>query len=208
LKSRFGSTLEPFSTVNLEYFQKEDRELVSVRHVEMVRSCFETASEPTFLHTFSYIADLLMSFVPPHDANETLYRMVKACVEASGNSHNALLATRLYFELWLLRLGGYLPDWKVCDGCKRALTENETADVKADFHLLCPDCRRSSGGQSISGPQRELVRSALKLSPREFLDSTSEKREDMTEVSKILKRIISNVIGREVATEKSFAVNF
>src|SRR5688500_7676363 len=82
LKSRFGSMLEPFSTVNLEYFQKEDRELVSIRYVDLVRSCFDQASEPEVLQTFSYIADLLISFVPPHDPNETLYRMVKACIDS------------------------------------------------------------------------------------------------------------------------------
>src|SRR5215216_5532529 len=46
LKSRFGSTLEPFSTVNLQYFHKEDRELVSVQEVELVKSCFDIASQP------------------------------------------------------------------------------------------------------------------------------------------------------------------
>src|SRR5688500_9871184 len=58
LKSRFGSSLEPFSTVNLEFFQKEDRELVSIQRVELIRSCFDAASDPAFLRTFSYIADL------------------------------------------------------------------------------------------------------------------------------------------------------
>ena len=82
LKSRFGSMLEPFSTVTLEYFQKEDRELVSIRHIDLIDSRFEKASEPEILHTFSYLADLLIAFVPPHDPNETLYRMAKACIEA------------------------------------------------------------------------------------------------------------------------------
>src|SRR5687767_12360245 len=86
LHSRFGSTLELFSTVQLSYFQKEDRELVSLQQVELTRSCFSAASDPEFLHTFSYIADLLMAFVPPHDPNETLYRMTKACLDTALES--------------------------------------------------------------------------------------------------------------------------
>src|SRR3990170_8875881 len=86
LQSRFGSTLEPFSTVQLEYFQKEDRELVSIRRVDLIKSRFEAASSPEFLQTFSYIAELLASFVPPHDPNETLYRMVKACIESASTA--------------------------------------------------------------------------------------------------------------------------
>ena len=86
LMSKFGSTLELFSTVHLTYFQKDDRELVSIQEVELVRSCFAEASDPDCLKTFSYIADLLMAFAPPHDPDETLYRMTQACL-ATDSMH-------------------------------------------------------------------------------------------------------------------------
>ncbi|MEO6334759.1 MAG: DNA repair protein RecO [Pyrinomonadaceae bacterium] len=207
LKSRFGSMLEPFSTVQLEYFQKEDRELVSIRQLDLIRSCFEQASEPEVLQAFSYIADLLISFVPPHDPNETLYRMVKACLESGCGSREDIAAIRLYFEIWLLRLGGYLPDWSVCNGCKNSLDPDQSADVQADFHLLCDACRKSRGGQAVSGRHREAFLSAQRLSPREFMQFASERTSVLTDVSGILRRIISNIIGRELAGEKSFAVN-
>src|SRR5687767_1633566 len=168
LKSRFGSTLEPFSTVQLEYFQKEDRELVSIQRVELLRSRFDAASEPEFLHTFSYIGELLISFVPPHDPNETLYRMVKACVESASASPSTLGSVRVYFELWLLRLGGYLPDWNVCDACKRNLSSEESTDLQADFHLLCSQCRRSRSGQVMTSLHRTIFHNVQKLAPEEF----------------------------------------
>ena len=37
LKSKFGGSLEPFSIVRLTYFQKEDRELVSIQQSEIGR---------------------------------------------------------------------------------------------------------------------------------------------------------------------------
>ncbi len=208
LKSRFGSTLEPFSTVQLEYFQKEERELVSIQRVDLLRSRFEAASNPEFLHTFSYIGELLAAFVPPHDPNETLYRMVKACIESSSNSPTNLAAIRVYFELWLLRLGGYLPDWSVCDVCKRKLSTNEAADLQADFHLFCSQCRKSRSGQVITALHREVFHNVQKLAPDEFAEFASANVSAAAEVSDVLKRIISNVIGREVASEKTFAVNF
>ncbi len=207
LKSRFGSTLEPFSTVSLEYFQKEDRELVSIRHVDLIDSRFEEASEPEILQTFSYLSDLLISFVPPDDPNETLYRMVKACIDSGSRSTSDLATLRLYFELWLLRLGGYLPDWSRCNACKRSFAANEPADVQADFHLLCGECRKSHGAQAISGIHRDTFHGALKLSPRDFTAFASDKPGVVADISRILKRIISNIIGREVVSEKTFAVN-
>jgi DNA repair protein RecO (recombination protein O) len=207
LKSRFGSSLEPFSIVNLEYFQKEDRELVSIQRVDLVQSCFDKASEPAFLETFSYIADLLISFVPPHDPNEVLYRMVKACLDAASDRLIDLAIIRLYFEVWLLRLGGYLPDWDVCTECRRPLSTSETGYLKADCHLFCAGCTRSQGPSAISDTHREIFRNALRLSPPDFARYAAHKIVPAIEVSAILKRLISNVIGREVANEKSFAVN-
>lgn len=208
LQSRFGSTLELFSTVNLEYFQKEDRELASIQRVDLVRSCFDLASDPGFLQTFSYIADLLTAFLPPHDPNEKLYRMVKACLAAADdNSPTTFASLRLYFELWLLRLSGYLPDWSNCSNCKRTLSADEPTDVQADQRLLCVECRRSRSNQIASGAHREVFQMVQKLDPKGFVEFAQDKQDIVSDVSNILKRIITNVLGREVAGEKSFAVN-
>ena len=79
LKSRFGSSLEPFSTVRLTYLHKDDRELHLARHTELIESHFRFAASPEALATFSYIADLVMSLVPPNDPDHLLYRMTSAC---------------------------------------------------------------------------------------------------------------------------------
>ncbi|MEJ7846675.1 MAG: DNA repair protein RecO [Pyrinomonadaceae bacterium] len=206
LKSRFGSTLELFSTVNLSYFQKEERELVSIQTVELTKSCFAEASSPEFLNTFSYIADLLMSFVPPHDPNATLYRMTKACLAAAVGNPETLDSIRLYFELWLLRLGGYLPDWSTCDICKRLLTVQESTRLQSSFHLRCGGCGRTNSGDVITPAHREVFHNVQKLSPGEFIEYVYGKPAYVSEVSNALKRIISQVIGREVQSEKKLAM--
>lgn len=60
----------------------------------------------------------------------------------------------------------------------------------------------------ITGPHREIYQAVQKLNPEGFVEYARGKSELVSEVSGLLKRIISNVIGREVASEKSFAVNF
>ncbi|MEO7658802.1 MAG: DNA repair protein RecO [Pyrinomonadaceae bacterium] len=72
LKSKFGSGLEPFSVVRATYYEKESSDLVSIQRIDLVRSNFSAASNPDFLQKFSYLADLLITFSPPHDPNETL----------------------------------------------------------------------------------------------------------------------------------------
>ncbi len=208
LKSRFGGGLEPFSVVNLTYFQKEERELVSISHVELVKSFFESASDPQFLQKFSYLADILSDFAPPHDPNETLYRMAKVCLEAAAENPDSLESIALYFEIWILRLGGYLPDWNRCDECRRFLTSGEETGLQINFQLLCQQCQRSRMNRVVSDGQRQLFIAAQKNSPLKFVELTVNRTEDVKEISSMLRRLISNILGRESVGEKILTAGF
>lgn len=208
LKSRFGSTLEPFSTVQLSYFQKDDRELVSIQNVELVTSCFDQASEPAFLQTFSYIAELLITFTPPHDPNETLYRMVKACLGASGRGEQELAAISLYFEIWLMRLGGVLPDWARCRECGRQFASDEQAGLQTSFALFCGACQKARGVPQVSETERSLFAGVQKLSPVDFIEYARESHESVQLVSGVMKRLAAHVAGRDSVGERSLAVKF
>lgn len=198
LMSRFGSTLEPFSTVNLIYFQKEERELVSIQQVELVQSRFDIASDPAFMETFSYIGDLLIEFAPPHDADEKLYRMVTACMTAAAE-HGDLAAIRLYFELWLLRLSGYLPNWSSCEVCSREITTDQTAYLVSGLHLNCANCRKANAIGEIAPSDLEVFHNVQKLSPAEFVIFSKGNEVSINVISGVLKRSIAFALGREVA---------
>lgn len=194
LKSRFGSTLEPFSTIDLSYFQKEDRELVSIQSADLLRSYFEQAADPVFLDTFSYIADLLLQFTPPNDPNETLFRMLKACLAAASDNEAGLAAIRTYFELWLLRLGGFLPDWGRCEDCKRPFKNEDEATLRVGSHLHCKRCRSSSGVLQVTPEHRELYRNIQRLSPAEFIEFAKGREAVVSDISTVMRRLISQIL--------------
>lgn len=202
MKSRFGGGLEPFSVINLTYFQKEERELVSISQVELVKSYFENASNPSFLQKFSYLADLLTEFAPPHDPNETLYRMARVSLETAAELPESLESVALYFELWILRLGGYLPDWNFCDQCRRNFNSGENAGLQINFHLICRACQKSRNNRPISAEQRTIFTAAQKNSPTKFVEFTENQSEDVRDLSSVLRRLISNIIGKESVGEK------
>ncbi|MCC6327441.1 MAG: DNA repair protein RecO [Acidobacteria bacterium] len=207
LKSRFGSSLEPFSTVRLQYFQKDDRELVSIQQVELSDSRFDAAADPDFLNTFAYLADLLTAMVPPHDPNETTYRMVKACVSADLRGKNELAAIRLYFELWLLRLGGYLPDWAKCGDCGQILPDDREPGLWRDLHLICGNCQGSRKMAAVSGLSRSLFVSVKRLTPAAYVQRARTEPDAVRELSGLLRHVIVNVVGREIAAERTLAAN-
>jgi DNA repair protein RecO (recombination protein O) len=203
LKSRFGSSLEPFTIVQIEFFRKGERELVSVQRMDLVKSYFDIASNPDFLQKFAYLAEVLMAFTPPHDVDETLYRMVKSCLDTAAENIDRLPEIALYFELWLLRLGGYLPDWSKCDVCERVLAEKEDVNLQINFHLLCRSCEKTRGNRTISGTHREIFKAVQRLSPTQFLDYAAGKHDHIGEISETFKRIIAHILGRESVGEKS-----
>ncbi|HVF47732.1 MAG TPA: DNA repair protein RecO [Pyrinomonadaceae bacterium] len=206
LKSKFGSALEPFSLVLAEYFQKDSSELVAIQKADLITSNFRAAGNPDFLQKFSYLIEVLIAFSPPNDPDETLYRMVRACVETATADVESLKATGVYFELWLLRLAGYLPDWTRCDRCGREFDETERAGVRENFHLVCLPCSRTAANRMLSGNGRVIAAGARRLAPDEFAAFCIGSHADLDELSIILKTLISRSIGRETIGEKSLAI--
>jgi DNA repair protein RecO (recombination protein O) len=198
LKSRFGSSLEPFSEVRVTYFQRENVELVALDKLEIVKSVFDAASDPDLLGCFSYLSELLIAFLPPHDPHEAVYRLTRACIEHAIALPESASVTIVYFELWLLRFTGYLPDWSSCSECRRELEVSEDADMQVNFQLLCSVCRRARSQHVISPKVRGLVADAMRLSPSEFTSSVKDGRGDeIGIISPIMRSIISTALGRE-----------
>jgi len=203
MKSRFGSSLEPFTIVRTTYFQKETLELVSIQKLDLIGSYFSVASDPDFLQKFSYLIEILVDALPPQDPSEMLYRMTRACLDAAADSPGKLDAIGFYFEVWLLRLTGYLPQWRTCALCAREFTETEPAGLGVDQKLVCGRCRRLSSMVSVGPEERTALDMALKLSPVDF--ANLETVVSLRQLSDILKRTISQSLGRPVSESRSIA---
>jgi len=204
LKSRFGSSLEPYSVVRVSYFQKETLELVSIQKIELIDSYFVAASRPDFLDKFAYLTEILVGSLPPHDPNETLYRMAKACLESAVENGAKLDAIGLYFEVWLLKLTGYLPHWKKCSECGKEFGSAEVAGLGSNHELVCSNCRRLSSMVEVGPKVRNLITEVLRLSPNDF--SARQWDETMLrEVSHFCKRVISQALGRPIQENRLLA---
>jgi DNA repair protein RecO (recombination protein O) len=145
LLSRFGAGLEPYTLVNLTFYEKEGRELVTIKEAEILRSSFPAAREPEAFETLEYLAQLVEEFAPPRQIDERLYRMVRVCVEAAAESTELAGAVARYFELWILKLSGFLPDILSCADCRRKLGGSARIFLNFERGLRCADC--TGGGE-------------------------------------------------------------
>jgi DNA repair protein RecO (recombination protein O) len=196
LKNRFGAALEPFTLVNLTYYEKEHQELVSFRQVEILKSRFNLSSNAAILTGFSYMGDLLVDFSPPHQANDNLFRMALACFEAASETPEDLEAVLRYFEIWLLKLEGFLPDLSTCANCHKAFGSDEAAYLAADLSLRCAQCSNGRGGV-ISKRLRSHMRTTEKLPPANFAEEAREAaKETKREMAELMFQIIGRVLER------------
>lgn len=147
IKSKFGASLEPFTHINLTYFEKEGRELVSISQTEILTSYFQLARDAETVAALEYLSELAIEFAPPNQADERLFRMVKACLDAIAENPSTLRAIVRYYEIWMLRLAGFLPDARACGGCGKSLAEGPRARVfvTGEAHLRCADCAGAAG---------------------------------------------------------------
>lgn len=192
LKNRFGAALEPFTLINLNYYEKENQELVSFRQVEILKSRFNLSSNATMLTGFSYMGDLLIDFSPPHQANDNLFRMAIACFEAASETPEDLDLVLRYFEVWLLKLEGFLPDLRTCASCHQAFSDEATIYLGSDLSLQCMQCSNGRG-RAISKRLHTLLRTAEKLAPAKFAEAA---REVPTETKREMAELTFQIIGR------------
>jgi len=59
MRSRFGAALEPFTFIRLDFYEKENRELVTISQVEILKSNFDLAAHPDSSDALAYIAELV-----------------------------------------------------------------------------------------------------------------------------------------------------
>ena len=167
LKSRFGAGLEPFTLISMSYYEKEGRELVSLRQAEIERSHFNLAARAGTVAALSYMSELVLEFAPPHEPNEKLFRMLKACFDAFAAAPEQAAALTLYCEIWTLKISGFWPDWRACAECGQAFAATATAYLNAEFRPRCEACG-GARGTALPRGARAAVRSALRRPPAEF----------------------------------------
>lgn len=197
LRSKFGASLEPFTEVQLTYFLNENRELVSLSNCEIVQSHFAAGISSERLGVLHYLAELLIEFIPDHEPNEKIYRLVGASVEVLKTAQDAQLATLTrYFEVWLLKLGGFLADTRRCGMCQTVFRADEALWLNKDGAPRCYDCSGGAGDQMLPTARR-LLAEILAQSPAKFL-ATARDAATLAQISAITNRLISRVLERDL----------
>ena len=107
-KSKFGGCLEPLTHLHVTFSRKQHQELSVIRDCEIIRAFPSYQMTLDINLHFGYFAELLTEFGNEEEESDHLFRLALAVLEAMEAVPVPLLAR--YFELWLLKLEGVLPE--------------------------------------------------------------------------------------------------
>ncbi len=199
LKSRFGASLEPSTLIQLTYFEKETRELVTIKGAEILKSYFDAARDAEAIEGLVYILELVKEFAPPHQADERLFKMLRACVDFLAENPERAASVGAYAELWTLRLNGFLPDVRHCGACGRRLDETFQGRtyVSHEGVVWCQDCK-GAGAQPLGREAHALLSSTRTQGPKAWSLKFSEADEESRRVIyDTARRLVKRALERE-----------
>ena len=197
LRSRYGASLEPFTEVALTYFQNENRELVSISDCEIIHSQFFEQMSGELLSVLHYFAELVIEFIPDNESNEKVYRLLAATMETLPRAESReLAAIARYFEIWILKLSGFFPDWRYCGLCEKELVGAASVWITNEGIPMCASC---SGGLGDELKQVDwlLIREIMTQSPANFINGRRDQW-SVNRIGKMAVRLINRVLEREL----------
>jgi DNA repair protein RecO (recombination protein O) len=166
-RSRYTGALEPMTRAGVAYYERELRDLVRLNYVEPVASPLSAigsldASAAAFGHV-GYFAELIDEWAPEAHADERLYRLGSAMIDALTAGAPIERLAR-YFEYWLLRLQGVYPSVSTCPACGLALEAGAMMPPREEL-FVCRRCAPSGNGTELSPEALRFLRASSRTAP-------------------------------------------
>jgi DNA repair protein RecO (recombination protein O) len=134
-RKRFGGSLEPMTIAKAWFAERPGQELVRLDQLEILRSPLSAAVDHVRMAVLSFYAELLDQALPERDPQETVFRLLVAVLDQTTVEQPWMPLT--YFQLWMTRLMGLLPDIAHCTVCREALKAGETSFNALGDGLFC-----------------------------------------------------------------------
>lgn len=185
-KSRFGGTLEPLSYIRVWLFERENRDLLRINSADLIESFFAMQGDYRLQLAAQYLAESSERFLPEREVSERAFRLLLVVLRAlkqSGEVDRPLL----YFDHWLLRLSGLLPDLSRCAACGRALAGEAVYYKSGAQGFFCARCR--AGGAALPGDVPAVAEKIRRLALDAWIASGAP-----LEVDRIARRLFETWI--------------
>jgi len=158
-RKRFGGALEPMTVARAWFAERPKQELVRLDQLEIVHSPLSAPIDLARMTVLSFFAEVLDEILPEHDPQETVFRLMLSVLEQTTVEQPWMPLT--YFELWMTRLMGLLPDIAHCTACGELLVAGETSFNTFGDGLFCA-IHRNGTASELSADSWQLAQRMLR----------------------------------------------
>jgi DNA repair protein RecO (recombination protein O) len=158
-RKRFGGALEPTTVARAWFVERPRQELVRLDQLEIIRSPLSAPVDRVRMTVLSFFAEVVEQALPEHDPQETVFRLLVSVLEQTTVEQPWMPLT--YFQLWMTRLMGLLPDITRCTQCGDPLIADETSFNSQGDGLFCA-LHRNGNASSLSAESWQLAQRMLR----------------------------------------------
>ena len=201
-KRRFGGALEPLTLVRAYYDDRESQELARLDSCDILESPLSAEVDYPRVVALEHVAETLDELLPDREANDALFRLaVSVLYQLRAGS---IWMPMTYFQLWLVRLIGFLPGLDECMACGRALNGGRAFyHVLADG-LMCEQHKRLASSQ-LSPESRALAAQMFRSPVENFTGggdapSNGSGAGEHADLRKFLVQIIERHLEKKLVT--------
>src|ERR1700674_4442488 len=195
-KKRFGGALEPLTHVTAHWQEKEKQELVRLGSCDIISSPLATEVTYHRVVALSYVAEVIDQLLPDREPNDDIFRLTLSVVDHL--KADSIWMPLTYFDLWIVRLIGVLPELHACLACGTPLNGS-----RAYFHplaegLLCVNDKRLASTE-MSAESRTLATEMFRA-PVESFAQAPWPRQRGADLRKFLAQRIERHIEKKLMT--------
>jgi DNA repair protein RecO (recombination protein O) len=195
-RRRFGGALEPLTYVMAHWQEKEKQELARLDSFDILSSPLTLEVSYPRAVALSYVAELIDQLLPEREPNDDIFRLALSVIRRL--TPGSIWMPLTYFDLWIVRLIGLLPDLHACVVCGTTLNGS-----KAWFHpladgLLCVRDKRLASTE-ISSDSRTLAAEMFRA-PIEHFTGEPWPRKRAADLRKFLAQRMERHIERKLVT--------
>jgi len=195
-KRRFGGALEPLTYVRAFFEDRERHELTRLDSCEVLESPLATQVTYARAVALGHVAEVLDQLLPDREANDSVFRLALSVISVLRGGDIWMPVT--YFDLWMTRLMGYLPDLSECIACGRALNGH-----RAFFHaladgIMCEEDKRLASSE-LSADSRMIAARMFRAPVESFAEAKWPKAQ-AADLRKFLVQILQRHIEKKLTT--------
>jgi len=200
-RKRFGNTLEICSYITATFFEKETLDLVRLSHCELLRPFAGLREDIAKLAWASYLIELVNALTAERIKNKALFRLLIVFLNLIDRGTLKEEIQRV-FEVRLLSLLGYQPQFNHCTRCQRGLFGERFFFGAKEGGVVCSSCAANLPGLmpvSLGTIKTLLLAQSI---PLEKVGRISFSPQSLKESQAVLTLFLQQYLGKELKTKK------